>query len=94
MSHCWERNADIIVGDQSYIYLYQNGGAAVIANVFFRIIKNNQDGTFDLKELKNIIITHDHINLTKTRLICIENAHNLCYGVVLPLDFISQVINK
>lgn len=62
-----------------------------VANVYVRPLKNRDDGTFDLDELSNLIITHDNVHHTKTRLICLENTHNICYGSVLPLEYINQV---
>ncbi|XP_042198239.1 threonine aldolase 1 isoform X1 [Callorhinchus milii] len=92
MCHCRERGAELIVGDQAHIHLFEQGGTAQIAGVHSRTLRNLPDGTFDLNELESKIhndYTDPHC--TRTRLICLENTHNVQGGRVLPLSFLQEV---
>lgn len=90
MSWCSSRGSEMILGDKSHIFLYEQGGASSIAGVTPRIIKNNDDGTFDIDTLE-ASIRPKNIHFPTTELICIENTHNACGGRVLPQDFLESL---
>lgn len=58
--------------------------------VNIREVPNNRDGTFDISELKTRIRTYD-IHEPITKLICVENTHNILGGKALPVDWIDEV---
>ncbi|KAK7870313.1 hypothetical protein R5R35_003704 [Gryllus longicercus] len=90
MRHCNQRGSEIIVGDSSHIFKYEQGNSAQIAGVQLRTLPNKVDGTFDLCELeRNIRGDDDHEPVTA--LICVENTHNLCGGKALPLDWLDKL---
>ena len=41
--------------------------------------------------IKGVIRNRHDIHQPRTRLICIENTHNVCGGVVLPKQFTKEV---
>ena len=61
-----------------------------IAGVHPKSIWNKPDGTFDLKELQELLQHRHDPHQCYTRLICLEDTHNFCGGKVLPLDFMKQ----
>lgn len=89
MVHCNRRGAEVIAGDQSHIFRYEQGGAASIAGVLLSTIPNNDDGTFCLKELKCKLRGYDQ-HEPITTMVCVENTHNMCGGKVLPLDWLDE----
>ncbi|KAL5017871.1 hypothetical protein ScPMuIL_003593 [Solemya velum] len=91
MTHCQGRGLEAIVGDQSHIFLHEQGGMAHIAGVMGSVIKNKPDGTFDITEMKSLIRRRDDIHEPWTRMICLENTHNKCGGRVLPQSFMQEV---
>ncbi|KAL3877760.1 hypothetical protein ACJMK2_035422 [Sinanodonta woodiana] len=91
LTHCQQRGLEAILGDQSHIFLNEQGGIAQFAGVLPRSIKNKSDGTFDLAEMKSKLRPMNDPHQTRTKLICLENTHNFCGGKVLPLDFLQQV---
>lgn len=91
MCHCWQRGAEVLLGDQSHIHLFEQGGIATIANVHSRTLTNKCDGTFSIDELKSKIRTNVDSHVPNTTLICLENTHNVCNGSPLPIDFIDDV---
>ncbi|KAK3607428.1 hypothetical protein CHS0354_035122 [Potamilus streckersoni] len=91
LTHCQQRGLEAILGDQSHIFLNEQGGIAQFAGVLPRSIKNKSDGTFDIEEMKSMLRPINDPHQTWTKLICLENTHNFCGGKVLPLDFLQQV---
>jgi len=93
MVHCWGRGLEIILGDRSHIHVYEQGTIAQFGGVHHRSVKNFDDGTFSVEEMKGLFRSgapedpHDPI----TSLVCIENTQNKCGGRALPLAWIEEV---
>ena len=90
LTWCNERGSEIIVGDNSHIFLFEQSGASQFGGIAFRTISNLPNGTFDLDVLKTLIRDND-IHEPVTKLICIENTHNVSGGQTLSLDFLHQL---
>lgn len=82
MVHCHQRGSEVIVGDNSHTYRFEQAGAAQIAGVQQVIVKNNEDGTFSLDELKSRIRVNPDYHEPYTSLVIVENTHNMCGGKV------------
>ncbi|KAJ8926371.1 hypothetical protein NQ314_021260 [Rhamnusium bicolor] len=52
MVHCSQRGSEIISGDNSHTFRFEQGGSAQIAGVQTALLKNNEDGTFSLDALR------------------------------------------
>lgn len=92
MAHCWTRGQEIIMGDQSHMFMYEQGGISALAGVHVSSIPTLEDGTFDLEILKEKIRPRNPCqHEPSTGLICLENSHNRCGGRVLPLSYIREV---
>uniref|UniRef100_A0A1L8E2X8 Putative threonine aldolase n=1 Tax=Nyssomyia neivai TaxID=330878 RepID=A0A1L8E2X8_9DIPT len=90
MVHCSGRGEEVICGSMSHTFLYEQGGAAHLAGVQLATLPNLPDGTFSLDLLrKSIRSVDDHE--PSTRLVVIENTHNLCGGKVVPMSWIKDV---
>jgi len=90
LSWCPQRGSEIIVGDKSHIFLFEQSGAAQFGGVSPRTVPNLPDGTFDIDALQ-AAIRDDDIHEPPTKLICIENTHNACGGKVLPISFMKDL---
>ncbi|KAM3592761.1 uncharacterized protein V6R79_024634 [Siganus canaliculatus] len=92
MVHCRERGDEMIVGDLSHLHLYEQGGSAQLAGVHTTTVNTLPDGTFDLDQLESKI-RHGSpgLHFPRSRLICVENTHNVQGGRVLPLSFLQEV---
>lgn len=86
MSHC-ERGDEFISGQQSHVYRWEAGGAAVLGSVQPQPIQNEADGTIDI-DLIEENIKPDDSHFARTRLICLENTIG---GKVLPLSYLKRV---
>lgn len=81
LSHT-QRGDEVIVGDQSHIYHYEVGGAAVVGSLQLRPVPN-VGGTIDSAEVEAAIRPRD-VHAPRTGLVCLENTHNRHGGA--PLD--------
>uniref|UniRef100_A0A3Q3AAZ3 Threonine aldolase 1 n=2 Tax=Kryptolebias marmoratus TaxID=37003 RepID=A0A3Q3AAZ3_KRYMA len=92
MAHCRERGDEMIVGDLSHLHVYEQGGSAQLAGVHATTVTTRPDGSFDLKQLESKI-RHGYPDphYPRSRLICVENTHNIQGGRVLPLHFLQDV---
>ncbi|XP_035205743.1 probable low-specificity L-threonine aldolase 2 [Stegodyphus dumicola] len=92
MAHCWTRGQEVMVGDQSHIFVYEQGGISQLGGVHVSTLTTREDGTFDLEQVVNKIRSPDpSCHEPQTALICLENSHNRCGGRVLPLLFIQKI---
>jgi threonine aldolase len=89
LSHCGRGN-EIIIGDRSHIFLNEAGGISALGSVHPHTLKNKDDGTIDLKQLANAI-RRSNIHYPPTRLICLENTHNFCFGTPIKVDYSAKV---
>ena len=93
MTHCWRRGEEVLAGNQSHVVMYEQGGVAQIGNVFIRTVTNLPNGTLDLAELKGKLqpeSLHDpHKSIT--RLVIVENSHNLMGGRVVRPEYMDKL---
>ncbi|XP_062859794.1 uncharacterized protein LOC134321879 [Trichomycterus rosablanca] len=92
MVHCRERGDEVILGDLSHIHVYEQGGSAQLAGVHSTTLTTLADGTFDLEQLESKI-RHGYpdAHYPRSRLVCVENTHNIMGGRVLPLSFLQEL---
>ena len=87
--HC-QRGDEVIVGNQSHIYLNEAGGMSALGGIQACPVKNQPDGTLALDDILASIRTED-VHHPITRLICLENTQNICGGVPLTPDYTREV---
>jgi threonine aldolase len=90
MAWCSKRGSEIIVGDKSHIFLYEQSGASQFGGVSYRTVTNLADGSMDISTILESIREKD-IHESSTELICIENTHNVCGGKILPEIFMVDL---
>lgn len=89
LTHC-ARGEEAILGDSSHIFLNEAGGMSALGGIFPHTIPNRTDGTMAVEQIE-AAIRGDNIHFPKTRLICLENTHNRCYGAPLTPDYTDAV---
>lgn len=90
MVHCDKRGSEVMVGNWSHVFRYEQGSAASLANVFIHNIPNLDDGTFSIEHVKNNIRGSD-IHDPITQLVIVEQTHNMSGGKVIPLEWIEEL---
>ena len=89
LSHC-QRGDEVILGDQAHTFLYEAGGISSFGGVHSRQLVNQADGTIAIDDIKHAIRKED-VHFPTTRLICLENTHNRCFGMPLSSDYVNSV---
>ena len=90
LTHCG-RGEEVILGDKSHTFLNEAGGMSALGGIHPHIIPNQPDGTMRLEDIE-AAIRGDNVHFPHTRLICLENTHNRCYGAVLKSEYIDSVV--
>eukprot|EP00053_Salpingoeca_punica_P009808 m.88257 g.88257 ORF g.88257 m.88257 type:complete len:405 (+) comp15174_c1_seq1:64-1278(+) len=83
--HCG-RGEELICGDRSHIYFWEAGGPSVLMGISMRTVRNKADGSMCLDELADAFRADD-FHCANTKLVCLENTHNVCGGRLLDMDF-------
>ncbi|KAG8469962.1 hypothetical protein KFE25_006417 [Diacronema lutheri] len=90
MAHTWERGSEYILGDKAHVFLYEQGGGAQLGGAHPRTVPTRADGTLALEHV-DAAIREDDQHYPVTKLICLENTHNKCGGLVLPPRYVRDV---
>jgi threonine aldolase len=79
----------MILGDESHVFFYEQGGSAALGGIHHRTLPNQPDGTLALTDIEDAI-RPDNIHYPRTRLIALENTHNRCSGSYLDPDYMRS----
>lgn len=90
LAHCG-RGDEVILGDKSHTIVYEQGGMAALGGIMPHTLPNQPDGTLRLADIE-AAIRGDNVHFPRTRLICLENTHNNCFGVSLTAEYTAQVV--
>lgn len=91
MVHCELRGSEAIIGSESHIHLYEQGGISTIGNVYSHIVPNERDGTMDLGKVEAAIRISDDFHIPRTELICIENTHASSGGSCISPEYTDKL---
>jgi threonine aldolase len=91
LAHCG-RGDEIILGDRAHTFLFEQGGSAALGGIHSRTVVNQADGKLALGDIETAIRT-DNVHFPRTRLIMLENTHNMCNGSPLEVDYMNAVGN-
>ena len=89
LAHC-QRGEEIVVGDQSHIYLYEYGSVSALGGVAYRQLPNADDGTLDPDMVKDAIRPVSP-RFPRTAVVCLENTHNRCSGQPLTREYTETI---
>ena len=89
LTHCG-RGDETILGDQSHVFFYEQGGAAALGGIHPRTLTNAADGTIPVEAIE-AAIRPDDVHFPRTRLVILENTHNRCKGTPLPPEYMQAV---
>jgi len=89
LAHCG-RGSETLLGDQSHVFFYEQGGASALGGIHPRTLSNAEDGTIPL-DIIETAIRPDDVHFPRSRLIILENTHNRCNGVPLTPAYTRSV---
>jgi threonine aldolase len=90
LTHC-ARGEEVILGQSSHIFLNEAGGMSALGGVFPHTIPDQPDGTLRLEDIA-AAIRPENIHFPRTRLLCLENTHNRCYGAPLTAAYTAAAV--
>jgi len=90
LAHC-QRGQRVILGNESHIYHYEAGGASALGGLIYHPLPTDPNGCIDLSALEAAATTINDPHFSPPGVICLENTHNRCGGVVLTPDYLAQV---
>jgi threonine aldolase len=80
----------MILGDQSHIFHYEQGGSAAVGGIHPRTVPNRPDGTIDPAVIE-AAVRADDVHFPRSRLLVLENTHNRCNGSPLGATYMNRV---
>jgi threonine aldolase len=89
LAHCG-RGDEVILGDKAHTFLFEAGSVSALGGVHSHQLSNQPDGTLALDDISEAIRPDDS-HFPITRLVCLENTHNRCGGVVLSREYTRSV---
>ncbi|MEO0185051.1 MAG: low-specificity L-threonine aldolase, partial [candidate division WOR-3 bacterium] len=89
LTHC-NRGDEVILGNLSHTFLNEVGAISALGGIHPHTVINKDDGTMDLTDIKSAI-RGDNIHYPRTKLLCIENTHNRCFGAPLTVEYTNAV---
>ncbi|HZG68628.1 MAG TPA: GntG family PLP-dependent aldolase, partial [Herpetosiphonaceae bacterium] len=79
LAHCG-RGDEIILGDESHIFRYEQGGASALGGMIYHTLPTGSDGRLELARIESAIRDSRDAHQPVTGGICLENTHNRCGG--------------
>ncbi len=91
LAHC-QRGQRVLLGNESHIYVYEAGGASALGGIAYQPVPNRPDGTLDMPAARRALAAYDtgDPHFAAFGLICLENTHNRCGGVVLSPEHMAE----
>ena len=89
LAHC-QRGDSIIVGDSSHIFCNEQGGMAQLGGLIPHTVPVQADATMRLEHLESAINPDDE-HKPVTRLVALENTHNMAGGVPISAEYTAEV---
>lgn len=81
---------EVIVGENSHIYLYEGGAPAALGGIQLRPVME-EDGCPSLTAIRSGLRDGYDVHQPRTRMICLENTHNKAGGRVVPVDKVKEI---
>jgi len=89
LTHC-NRGDEVILGNLSHTFLNEVGAISALGGIHPHTVTNQENGTMKLQAIESAI-RGDNIHYPRTRLVCIENTHNRCFGAPLTVEYTNAV---
>ena len=92
LAHCHTRAAEIIIGRESHICLWEGGHAAGLGGIHTRQVPEDEmTGELNAEQIQDAVRTDVDDHWPETKLLCLENTHNMCGGVALSADYMNRM---
>jgi threonine aldolase len=89
LAHCG-RGDEIILGSHAHTFFFEQGGSAAVGGIHPRTVPNQPNGQMALEDIE-ASVRSDNVHFPISRLILLENTHNLCNGYPLDIEYMKAV---
>jgi threonine aldolase len=93
-AHCG-RGDEVLLGSESHIFVYEQGGASWLMGAPFHAVPNAPDGTLPLAAVRAALATRaaaaTDAHYARPGLVAIENTANRCGGAALPVAYMDEL---
>jgi threonine aldolase len=83
--HCDARGSEVMVGNWSHVFRFEQGSAASLGSVFVHTVENSEDGTFSIDDVKAQMRGTD-IHEPVTQLVVVEQTHNMSGHKIMNIN--------
>ena len=90
LAHC-PRGRRVLVGDQSDVWLWEAGGAAVLGGLVYQPVATRPNGELALADLEAAMMDPDDPQCAPAGLICLEDTHCMSGGRALSEPYLASV---
>jgi threonine aldolase len=92
LAHCHTRASEIIIGKESHLNLWEGGHVAGMGGIYARQLPEGEfTAELDPEHIKDAVRDDSDDHWPETKLLCLENTHNMCGGVALSSDYMNQM---
>ena len=85
------RGSEVILGDESHIYHYEQGGASAVGSLVMHPVPTQDDGSLSLDDLQSALRNKADDHSAWPGVVCLENTHNRRGGKALSLSYLRSV---
>ena len=85
------RGTEVILGDESHIYHYEQGGASAVGSLVMHPVLTQPDGRLELSNLESALRNKGDDHSAWPGVLCLENTHNRRGGKALDLPYLREV---
>jgi threonine aldolase len=80
-----QRGDEVIIEENAHVGLYEAGAFAVISGLVMKRLKGRPYGVLDPAEVREAVAPDD-VHRAPTRVVCLENTHNVSSGTVITAE--------
>lgn len=91
LTHCG-RGDGVILGALSHIYNYEGGGMSALGGLF-PLLADDSSGILSPQEITALCLPRN-VHHSPAKLLCLENTHNKCGGVAVPVESFENVVKQ
>jgi threonine aldolase len=91
LSHCHTRASEMIIGQGSHLCLWEGGHAANLGGIHTIQLAEDDDAKMSMENVRDSFRDDSDDHWPETKLLCLENTHNMCGGVALPQSYMDEM---
>ncbi len=92
LAHCHTRAAEVIIGKESHLNLWEGGHVAGLGGIYAQQLPEDElTAELDPEHVKDAVRRDTDDHWPETKLLCLENTHNMCGGVALSPDYMNRM---